>query len=266
MSGRHRRHAVFVAGLTEGILSSKYLPELGKHLDEEHEISLVQVLMTSSHQGWGMGSVSRDAEEILLLMRHLKKVYGSEGVVLIGHSTGCQDTVMYAHRHRGDAAAAPLLGAVLQAPVSDREWFEMMHTTPARIQLAQRLAGQGKLKEVAFVATDLDGAPVSAQRWLSLAAKGGEEDFFSSDLSNHELQDALSGLVGLPSLLICSGDDEYVHPKVKYLEHCDRLAEAIGDTAKVEFVQGARHSLADHKEQAVALISEFAATVLKKDP
>ena len=37
---------------------------------------------------------------------------------MMGHSTGCQDTVRYVQNsYSTDLAAAPLLGAILQAPV-----------------------------------------------------------------------------------------------------------------------------------------------------
>ena len=55
-------------------------------------------------------------------MPHLKSLSKGcgdlwQGVVLIGHSTGCQDAVRYVARHRDAADAARLLGVILQAPV-----------------------------------------------------------------------------------------------------------------------------------------------------
>lgn len=41
-----------------------------------------------------------------------------QGMVLLGHSTGTQDTVRYMQRHYGDPQAPPVLGTILQAPVS----------------------------------------------------------------------------------------------------------------------------------------------------
>lgn len=41
--------------------------------------------------------------------------------MLVGHSTGSQDCVRYAQCFRSSDEAPPLLGLVLQAPVSDRE-------------------------------------------------------------------------------------------------------------------------------------------------
>lgn len=41
-----------------------------------------------------------------------------QGVVMIGHSTGCQDAVRYLARHKEATDAARVLGVILQAPVS----------------------------------------------------------------------------------------------------------------------------------------------------
>lgn len=65
-----------------------------------------------------MASLDQDADELLLLARHLRAHAGSQGLVLMGHSTGCQDAARYAQRHAGCGGyAAPLLGVVLQGPV-----------------------------------------------------------------------------------------------------------------------------------------------------
>mgnify|MGYP001811010158 CR=1 FL=1 len=73
-----------------------------------------------------------------------------QGVVILGHSTGCQDAVRYCQRHRASADAAPLLGAVLQAPVSDVEWFATNPPTAERLALARAMVEQGKGEEIAF--------------------------------------------------------------------------------------------------------------------
>jgi hypothetical protein len=41
-------------------------------------------------QGWGVGSLDADADDLLLLSRHLRGSMGSEGLVIMGHSTGTQ--------------------------------------------------------------------------------------------------------------------------------------------------------------------------------
>ncbi len=81
-------------------------------------------------QGYGTGSLDRDADDLSALAAHLGARARVRGVALLGHSTGCQDIVRYVARHgpgarraaaRGsDTAAATypdLLATVLQAPV-----------------------------------------------------------------------------------------------------------------------------------------------------
>jgi hypothetical protein len=59
---------------------------------------------------------------------------------MMGHSTGCQDTVRYVQRgYATDPHAAPLLGAILQAPVRPAA-----HCASTRLQ-AQPWAGGAAL-------------------------------------------------------------------------------------------------------------------------
>ena len=70
-----------------------------------------------------------------------------------GHSTGAQDAVRYALRSSSAAAAespeprAPLLGVVLQAGCSDREYAETLPETAANLELAQSMVRDGKVRD-----------------------------------------------------------------------------------------------------------------------
>ncbi|KAL4534639.1 hypothetical protein Ndes2437A_g05409 [Nannochloris sp. 'desiccata'] len=255
-SANHKHHVVAVGGLTDGMLFSKYLPLLDQQLSPS-EISLVQTLLTSSHRGWGTSSITKDAEELNILCRTLRKEHKSEGVVIVGHSTGCQDAVMYAENYKTDASAAPLLGVVLQAPVSDREFLSMLPDTVERTLVSRKLIKDNRPDDVAFRAMSIDGAAVTASRWLSLAEPGGEDDMFSADLTDEELKEKFSGLSGVPTLLMLSSRDEYTHPSVDYLEMGNRMAKAIGPSARLAILEGANHAVDNHAEDAADLISEF---------
>ncbi len=242
-----------------------YLPALAARLAARDEGAshwvLVQPLLTSSHQGWGTGSLDRDADELLLLARCLRAEHASEGMVIVGHSTGCQDAARYAARHRGAAAAAPLLGAVLQAPVSDREWLAAQPETASRLATSRALVAAGRGEEVAFVAADLDGAPVAARRWVALASDRGDEDLFSGDLTPEELRAAgrLGGLAagaGVPTLALFSGADEYAAPASAAALRANMVA-TLGPALRVRVVEGAGHSLAGKEEAAAAAIVDF---------
>ena len=243
-----------------------YLPDLAELLkadrksDEGVEWSLITPLLSSSHRGWGTSSLDRDADELLELSAHLKAYRGVDGIALLGHSTGCQDAVRYAERERGRNIAgerAPLLGVVLQAPVSDRECFFL---DPEAAPLAQRRLDRCReaMKEdkdpeatVIDFMTEWDGAPLSAARWFSLTEKGGDDDYFSSDFSDAELSEklwALGGDVGktsaLPTLIIASLREQYLPKEYDTAAHARRLADAINrqtrSTPPPRFGGGAR--------------------------
>lgn len=54
---------LFVGGLTDGYLSTPYLPALAKSL-EEQGWALVQVHLSSSYLGYGTGSLDTDVDEL----------------------------------------------------------------------------------------------------------------------------------------------------------------------------------------------------------
>jgi pimeloyl-ACP methyl ester carboxylesterase len=54
------------------------------------------VLLLLLPQGWGLSSLDQDASELRLLAQCLAEHHDSNGWVLMGHSTGCQDAVRLA--------------------------------------------------------------------------------------------------------------------------------------------------------------------------
>lgn len=279
MSGRHPRHVVLVGGLTDGLLFAPYCRPLAAKL-EAAQWSLVQTLLSSSHTGYGTASLDQDARELHQLACHLAAEYGSQGVVLVGHSTGCQDAVRYCQRYRSSSstagaaaapaaaaaaapapAAPPLLGVVLQAPVSDVEWLATQPGTAARLEAARQLAAAGRGEEVAFRAFDVDSAPMTARRWLSLAEPGGDDDMFSRSLTDAQLAAIYGPMAGLPTLVLLSGDEEYIPPgsAPEYRSMGARLAQAIGSSARLEVVEGALHALNGREEEGAEAIARFVA-------
>lgn len=76
-------------------------------------------------------------------------------------------------------------GSVVQ--VSDREYQTGKSTTPERLKTAERLMKEGKGEEILF-RDDPVGTPICARRFASLASKHGDDDMFSSDFTDQELQ------------------------------------------------------------------------------
>ena len=112
----------------------------------------------------------------------------------------------------------PVDGAILQAPVSDREG--MVEVLPAgaydkSVAVARSMleAGEGEEIMPSKVTTGFFGAPCTARRWLSLASPNhdGDDDYFSSDLDDDQLRSTFGRLEqGAPLCILYSGKDEFV--------------------------------------------------------
>ncbi|KAG6435517.1 hypothetical protein SASPL_100391 [Salvia splendens] len=171
----------------------KYLEPLAIALEKEHW-SLVQFLFSSSYNGYG------DANELDQLISYLIDNEDSHGVILLGHSHGCQ------------------------APISDREHFQ---ETGSMIDLAATMINQGRPHD--FMPRKAHPhAPITAYRYHSLCTRNGEDDMFSSDLSDEELKEKLGHI----------------------------LCRALGGAEMVEIESG-NHSLSDWIKEAVQAIMEF---------
>lgn len=57
--------------------------------------SIAEVLLSSSYRGWGTSSLAKDAKEIAECVEYFSKLRPGKKVVLMGHSTGCQDCLEY---------------------------------------------------------------------------------------------------------------------------------------------------------------------------
>ncbi|XP_057771824.1 UPF0613 protein PB24D3.06c-like [Salvia miltiorrhiza] len=249
--GDFKQQVVFIGGLQEGILAAEYLEPLAIALEKEHW-SLVQYLFSSSYHGYGVSSLKQDASELDQLISYLIDKEDSHGVILLGHSTGCQDIVFYLRSNA--ACSRAVRAAILQAPVSDRESFQEAGFTNM-IDLASNMINQGRPYD--FMPRKAHPhVPITAYRYHSLCAKNGDDDMFSSDLSDDELKQKLGHMSATPTLIIFSMEDEYVPQHVNKQELVGRLCRAMGGAERVEIECG-NHSLSNRIEEAVQSIMEF---------
>lgn len=129
---------ILVGGLTDGFMTIPYTEALSGYL-EIKKVALVHCLLRSSYLSYGTGCLDNDAEDLCRLLGYLHEEKGKEQVVFLGHSTGCQDIMRFLGDTRFFAALSEELrtvvaGAVLQAPVSDREHaFHSDHEESARM-------------------------------------------------------------------------------------------------------------------------------------
>ncbi|SJX62328.1 uncharacterized protein SRS1_13174 [Sporisorium reilianum f. sp. reilianum] len=233
-SDPHLSHSlVFLPGLTDTIGGLPYLPQLAE-CARKHGFSLVQPQLTCHLGGYGQCTLEGDAQEIANCVAHLRGLPAKRQgkVVLMGHSTGCQEVIAYLlSSTRAAGALTRIDGSILQAPVSDREFYEKTRSEasqPERDEMDRELqhatqlveAGQGATlmprRETATstLPTDPDDPPngsassadaslgnstavlslaMTAYRTWSLKAKGGHDDFFSSDLDDAVITSSTPG-------------------------------------------------------------------------
>ncbi|TPX30483.1 hypothetical protein SmJEL517_g05964 [Synchytrium microbalum] len=198
---------IFIPGLTDGLNALPYLPLLTQQL-ASIGYSLIQPILPSSYLQYGISSLSNDCKYIDKLIKHVLDTSSVGTLVLIGHSTGCQQ-ILYYMKH-GEYTER-ISAVVLQGAVSDREFFmwDNSDQTTKYVHLAKSLNVHDLLPR------DVDIAPMTAGRYLSLATRLGLDDMFSSDLTDAELINIFSGLGAGVNVGICfSGADEYVPPSV----------------------------------------------------
>jgi pimeloyl-ACP methyl ester carboxylesterase len=255
-----KRAFVAVGGLSCGLLFAEYLHPLCDAVCQKG-YDFVQPMLSSSLTGWGCVGISNDADELRLLFRKLRQLYGYDGVVILGHSTGCQDAVMYARKGCSDPQSPELSAVILQGPVSDREFLRMFPTTEERIKVCKDMMARGERRNVAFVFEEFgDPVPIMPERWLNLADMGGEDDMFSSDLSDDDLEIALSSLRGIPTLVLMSGADECQCPIIEPEKIGHRIKNAInggGSCASLYVVENGCHDLKHHTDECTRAVVEF---------
>lgn len=228
--------------------------------------SLFTLNLTSSYSAWGLGHLDRDTDEIAQCLNYIRDYKNGKfnstsstlenekkrKIVFMGHSTGSQCVLHYLTKpnpHNStkafDADLAHTLrpfldGAIMQAPVSDREAIQWvlsqgwMGQTPEQVQKVykdvERLAQDELAKHPdpnfdALLPLHMTGVigypgnvPLSARRFLSLVSpdtpsQPGEDDLFSSDLGEEQLRRTFGGiraggLLGGKLMVLISGSDQ----------------------------------------------------------
>eukprot|EP00559_Dactyliosolen_fragilissimus_P001136 CAMPEP_0184861362 /NCGR_PEP_ID=MMETSP0580-20130426/6065_1 /TAXON_ID=1118495 /ORGANISM="Dactyliosolen fragilissimus" /LENGTH=381 /DNA_ID=CAMNT_0027358835 /DNA_START=379 /DNA_END=1524 /DNA_ORIENTATION=+ len=197
------KKCILIGGLSDGLIPTPYSKQL-ECACHENGWSLIQLVLSSSYLGFGNGSLERDTQEINKLMTYLHHHRGGEEFALVGHSTGCQNSVHFL-KHGDNEYIRRTKLVVLQAPVSDREGAMLESSYNSNIKHARSLVDNQKGDEM--MPRKAFWSPITAQRFLSLQDCNGKDDFFSSDLSDDQLVDRL-GHVGK---IYDNDDDNYNH-------------------------------------------------------
>lgn len=136
----------------------------------------------------------------------LAQTHGAEEIILVGHSTGCQKAVYWAHRRKSKGVK----GIVLLAPLSDWASANAMRAEKSLLrgatQKAHALMKAGKPD--AFLPDGAWHHPITAQRFLSLYTRDSIEQslfpYFDDSRDAKMLQS-----VSVPVLALFAGKDEY---------------------------------------------------------
>ncbi|KAF9364022.1 hypothetical protein BGX34_002741 [Mortierella sp. NVP85] len=235
---------VFIGGLLDGYHALPYLPQLGQAIAEQLGFSLIQVMLSSSHMGYGISSLQDDVRELDVLFTFLREERAKTRLFIVGHSTGCQDAISYAiyGQHR-----AAIQGIILQGPVSDREFMASSIDMYGKyLRVAQRMINDGKAQEL--MVREVDVAPVTAYRFNSLASVGGDDDMFSSDIPFEKMQ-ALFGQVKNPLIWVHSGKDEYVPEHINKVQLVSQLAAASPTSLGAIVLPDTNHAISDLPSQ-----------------
>jgi len=175
-----RNALIFIGGLGDGPFDVPYIRTIASKLTSENlPYSVFEICLSSAYSAFGYGSLAQDIEDIAALVRYLRAAgQGREKIVLMGHSTGCQDCMEYAAK--GEEGVD---GFVLQGSVSDREAIVLaaegveggMEVLRESVSVAEGMVSDGRGEEVVpaeKLPEEWRGSPITAYRWNSLAAKG----------------------------------------------------------------------------------------------
>lgn len=255
-SSESQNTLIWIGGLFDTLGSVSYPFSIASALPSTW--SLATVSLSSAGKSWGVSSIFQDANEIAKIVAHFEQLRPSGKIVIMGHSTGCQDCIEYL-TGSGSDSRPKVDGVILQAPVSDRE--AIAHELPEAMlheanQMALKMCREGKDKDAMpyRITKNVFGrAAITARRWVDIASPGpdhtGADDFFSSDLSDDRLRRTFGKLPPATALLILySGNDESVPPSVdkqKLVSRWINAAKQAGgqvDEKNGSIVPGATHN------------------------
>lgn len=269
---------LWIGGLGDGLLTVRYPRVIAASLRPEW--TLAEVLLSSAYKGWGTSSLKRDARELGECVKYFKENRPGKKVMLMGHSTGCQDIMEYLVGE-GSSAREGVDGIILQGGVSDREgWVDMVEKNGwhdafnETVTLAEKMVNDGNEREFlpreGSIVSKEFGAPVTAYRTHSLLSKGGDDDYFSSDLEDEVLKKTFGKIPSsTPVMFLLGSLDPYIPAQVSKEGLLTRWTEfvrgggGIVDDTNGGIILGAHHNLNDDPESVVQDLSQRVNRFLK---
>lgn len=217
---------VFLDGLDGNILSNAYISKLNEFCISKN-ISLV-IPQLRSMPNYRIAPIDFDIEDIKSVLRTVKGE-----IVLMGHSTGCNDILLYLESHSNLA----IKGVILQAPVSDTE-----SSDEQAVKVKLKLIEDSNPNEL-YIELPQIGL-WRKERYISLYKKYGKEDVFSSYLDDSMFS---KWIKKIKILAVLSGSDEYAKKDMK---------NKFSLMGKVCEIEDADHSISNKELQNI-LIEEI---------
>lgn len=256
------RVAVFLGGLTDGLLGVPYFQSLATKLKRLGFAHVLQPVLRSSYMGFGYGSLDQDVADLVELIRDVSVggvdrpdalVEGARPIselLIVGHSTGAQDIVRFLtsdHAREslfaGPSARVRSVVGVLQGAVSDREALVVEGRDLKEVDRWLREAGQMcARKPVALVnTTEGNGILDTTEKSKSFYAGRGAV-----------MPPAACEIAGCPAITAerflslfgrCTADDAFSSDlcDAELGEHYGKLKDlfALGVPVRLHFVQSA---------------------------
>lgn len=260
---------LFIGGLGNGLLNVPYLPALAESTptfrsSDGESWNLVQVLLSSAYLGFGTSSLERDSTQIRKAIEYFRSDTGGRRnkIVLMGHSTGCQNSLHYlvnVNNAKHTPESSKVQGAILQASVSDSEAFSNDLKEEELDALLKEVdevyISQGKQSHILpeKFRRLVFNTPITAYRFHSLTSKRGDDDFFSSYLTDDDFKETF-GKITVPLLVLYSGNDQFVPTSVNKTALISRFKNSTPSeywNPNSKIIDGATHDLGEGSQDGV---------------
>lgn len=172
---------------------------------------------------------------------------GVKNIYLAGHSTGCQKSIYWAHRH----ASKGVKGIILLAPLSDYAsvMSEVKKLTKA-VNVARQLVARQKKSEL--LPTPVWHETIDAQRFLSLYTPDSVEQSIFPYFDSARKSRVFSS-VKVPMLAFFAREDEYADRPAEKIAHW--FAEhAESTTFEAHLIPKVGHSFKGGEDQVVRIL------------
>lgn len=265
--GQPSNFILWIGGLGDGLLGVRYPTVIAQVLPESW--ALVEVSLSSAYDGWGTGSLARDAEEVAKCVAYFKNMRPSSKLVLMGHSTGCQDIMEYIVGP-SPSSVLPVDGIILQAGLSDRQGWaamvgddeELKASLKYTVDLAQKWVekgdGEAILPQKGNKVLEMFESPCTAYRAHSLLSVGGDDDYFSTDLPDEKFKNTFGKIPNKTKVMFLWGSkDPFIPTEIDKEGTLKKWAGFVkGGGAEVDelnggVVPGATHNLNRDDQEVV---------------